>query len=49
MKREFGDIYIADNSGLFQYRIAHKSPSWRKENRELMFDVAIILQAFDLL
>jgi hypothetical protein len=48
MKREFSDVYVAGNSGLFQNRVAHKSPSWREENGELMFDVAIILQALDL-
>jgi hypothetical protein len=49
IKRKLGDIHVTDDPCLLQDRIAYKGPSWSEENGELMFNVSIILQTFDLL
>jgi hypothetical protein len=48
MKRKLGDIHVASDSRFLQDRIAYKRASWSEEDEELMFNVRIILQAFDL-
>lgn len=48
MKRKLGDIHVASDSRFLQDCIAYKGAPWSEEDEELMFNVPIILQAFDL-
>lgn len=46
---EFGDIHISDDARLFENCVAYEGPSRYPENGEFMFNIAIPLQALDLI
>jgi hypothetical protein len=48
MEWELGDRDISDDPRVFQDGIAYEGASRGEENGELMLNIAIVLQAFDL-